>query len=104
MGRQKREYRCEAKSLGGFVQQIAHGYVMHGYRFYVVGWLPERADPQRVDAKLIEKYGILPSGAARRTRRKQGWASEPSLRSSRAAVRAPCNQGATRDLLGPRSR
>jgi hypothetical protein len=49
--------RCEAKSLEGFVQQLAVGLVSRGYWFYVTGWIPERKDPRAVDEKLGKLYG-----------------------------------------------
>ena len=71
-------YRCVATSIEGFVQQLAVGYVTHGYWFYVSGWIPEGKDPLKTDAKLIERYGIdvskwtrcrCPSACARPWRR-----------------------------------
>src|SRR5262249_29465887 len=52
------EYRCETRSVAGFVQQLAVAYVGRGYFFYVTGEIPERKDPCGVDAKLIAKYGL----------------------------------------------
>ena len=52
------EYRCEATSVAGFVQQLAVAYVGRGYFFYIVGEIPERKDPHAVDEKLIAKYGL----------------------------------------------
>ena len=45
------EYRCEATSVAGFVQQLAVAYVGRGYFFYVTGEIPERKDPRAVDAE-----------------------------------------------------
>ena len=63
------EYRCEATSVAGFVQQLAVSYVGRGYFFYVIGEIPERKDPRVIDQRLIEKYG-LGIGKATRARRK----------------------------------
>ena len=41
------QYRSEATSVEGFVQQIACCYLRHGYWFYVTGVVPERKDPRR---------------------------------------------------------
>ena len=38
-------YRCVATSVAGFVQQLAVGYVAHGYYFYVTGRIPDHKDP-----------------------------------------------------------
>ena len=51
-------YRYRATSIEGFVQQLAVSYVTHGYWFYVSGWIPQGKDPEKTDAKLIERYGI----------------------------------------------
>ena len=48
-------YRYRAKIIEGFVQQLAVGYVTHGYWFYVSGWIPQGKDPEKTDAKLIER-------------------------------------------------
>jgi hypothetical protein len=34
------EYRCEATSVAGFIQQLAVAYVGRGYFFYVAGVIP----------------------------------------------------------------
>jgi len=73
-------YRCEATSVGGFVQQLAVQYVTHGYWFYVMGQIPESKDPQAVDAKLIERYRIDSSSAERSRRKAAGWANVQYLR------------------------
>lgn len=63
------QYRCEATSVAGFVQQLAVAYVGHGYWFYVTGEIPEKKDPRAIDEKLIDKYG-LGIGKTTRSRRK----------------------------------
>jgi hypothetical protein len=50
------QYRCEATSVAGFIQQLAVGYLARGYLFYVTGRVPEGKDPKRLDEKLITKY------------------------------------------------
>lgn len=50
-------YRCEPETLDGFLAQLVR-YVASGHYFYVTGVVPERKDPQQVDRKLIELYGI----------------------------------------------
>ena len=50
------EYRCEATSVAGFVQQLSVAYIGRGYFFYVVGEIPEGKDPHSVDQKLIQQY------------------------------------------------
>jgi hypothetical protein len=80
------EYRCEATSVAGFVQQLAVAYVGHGYWFYVTGEIPERKDPRAVDEKLIEKYGLGIGKATRARRKAAGQANIQYLRYRRAFV------------------
>jgi hypothetical protein len=74
------EYRCEATSVAGFVQQLAVAYVGHGYIFYVTGEIPERKDPRGVDEKLIAKYGIGIGKSARARRKAAGFANVQYIR------------------------
>lgn len=80
------EYRCVAVSVEGFVQQLAVAYITHGYWFYVVGEIPEGKDPVKIDAKLVERYGIGISKWARCRRKKQGLANMQYLRHDRIFV------------------
>lgn len=74
------DYRCEATSISGFIQQLAVGYVGRGYFFYVLGQVPEGKDPRRIDEKLIAKYGIATSKAARARRKALGYANLQYIR------------------------
>jgi hypothetical protein len=80
------KYRCEATSLGGFVQQLAVSYVARGYRFYVTGYVPERKDPRTVDEKLIDRYGIDVSKSERSRRKLAGGANLHYIRLGRFFV------------------
>jgi hypothetical protein len=80
------DYRCEATSLEGFVQQLAVGYVSRGYWFYVTGFIPAGKDPQAVDRKLITRYGLDISKWARARRKQTGSASVQYLRFRRYFV------------------
>lgn len=80
------EYRCEATSVAGFVQQLAVSYIGRGYFFYVVGAIPERKDPQVVDQHLIEKYGLGIGKATRARRKAAGLANIQYLRFRRSFV------------------
>lgn len=80
------KYRCEATSLGGFVQQLAVSYVTRGYRFYVTGQVPERKDPRTVDEKLIDRYGIDVSKSERSRRKLAGGANLHYIRFGRFFV------------------
>ncbi len=79
-------YRCEAKTLEGFIQQLAVGYVGRGYWFYVTGRVPDRKDPAAVDQKIIDQYGIAISKWARARRKDTGRASIQYLRYQRFFV------------------
>lgn len=73
-------YRCAAKSVEGFIQQLAVSYVGRGYWFYVAGTIPEGKDPAAIDAKLIRCYGIDLSKWARARRKARGLANMQYLR------------------------
>jgi hypothetical protein len=74
------QYRSEATSVEGFVQQFACCYLRHGYWFYVTGRIPDRKSPEDVDRKLIEKYGIAVSESNRARRKRLGQANLQYLR------------------------
>jgi hypothetical protein len=78
--RKEMKYRCEAKSIAGFIQQLAVGYVGRGYFFYAMGRIPEGKDPRRIDGKLIEKYSISASKAKRARRKALGLANVQYIR------------------------
>ena len=80
------EYRCEAASPAGFVQQLVSCYLPHGYWFYVSGCIPERKDLRSVDAKLLAKYGIGISRQSRARRKQVGIANIHYLRHDRFFV------------------
>jgi hypothetical protein len=73
-------YRCEATSVSGFIQQLAVGYVGRGYFFYVVGNVPEGKDPRAIDEKLVAKYRVDLSKAARSRRKALGYANVQYIR------------------------
>ncbi len=79
-------YRCVATSVAGFVQQLAVGYVAHGYWFYVTGRIPEPKDPASVDRKIIERYGIDVSKWTRARQKQAGQARVQYLRYGRFFV------------------
>jgi hypothetical protein len=79
-------YRCETTSLAGFVQQLATGYLTHGYYFYVTGRIPDGKDPRAIDAKLLERYGIGVSKWAAARRKMAGGANVQYVRLGRFFV------------------
>lgn len=74
------QYRYVATSIEGFVQQLAVAYVQHGYWFYVSGWVPGGKQPEAIDRKLLDRYGIELSAWARARRKRQGLANVHYLR------------------------
>jgi len=80
------EYRCEAASVAGFIQQLAVSYVGRGYWFYVLGEIPEQKDPLVVDERLIAKYGIAVGKATRARRKAAGLANVQYIRYRRTFV------------------
>ena len=78
------EYRCEATSVAGFVQQLAVSYVGRGYFFYVRGEIPEKKDPRVVDENITGKYGIAIGKKARALRKASGLANIQYLRFERS--------------------
>jgi hypothetical protein len=77
------QYRCEATSVEGFVQQVAVQYLRHGYWFHVAGSVPAAKDPRAVDGKLIAKYGITASSKERTRRKRAGLANLHYIRHDR---------------------
>ena len=73
-------YRCETRSVSGFVQQLSVSYIRQGYFFYVAGLVPLSKDPRRTDQRIIEKYHLLLSKYSRCRRKKKGIASVQYLR------------------------
>ena len=73
-------YRAEAKSVEGFIQQIACCYLRHGYWFYVCGRVPSDKDAKAIDEKLISKYGIAVSESTRARRKRAGQANLQYIR------------------------
>lgn len=73
-------YRYEALSLEGFIQQLAVSYLPHGYWFYVTGRIPGHKDVAAVDEKLLRKYDIAVAPWTRSRRKRQGLASVHYLR------------------------
>jgi hypothetical protein len=79
-------YRCEAKSVAGFIQQLAISYLGKGYYFYVAGEIPAHKDPAKTDQKILEQYRIDISKWARARRKKAGQANIQYLRHGRFYV------------------
>lgn len=80
------QYRAEATSLSGFIQQIACCYLRHGYWFYVTGCIPAQKDAAAIDRKLLQKYGIEVSESTRARRKQVGRANLQYIRHHRTFV------------------
>jgi hypothetical protein len=76
----RHSYKWIATSPAGFIQQLAVSYVANRYFFYVLGRVPAGKDATKVDAKLLERYGIAVSKWSRARRKRAGVASVQYLR------------------------
>ena len=67
------QYRYEATSAEGFIQQLASNYLPHGFWFYVV-WLVAAGEGSRRRStdKLTAKYGIVYFSASPRSTKSGG--------------------------------
>lgn len=74
------QYRCEATSLAGFIQQLGNSYLGHGFWFWRDGRIPEGKDPEAVDRKMVEVYNVAPTAWERARRKREGEANAHYLR------------------------
>ena len=79
-------YRYEATTVSGFIQQLAVSYLANGYFFYVMGHIPEGKDPRATDKRIIDKYGIAVSKFTRYRRKENGPGNLQYLRHERTFV------------------
>lgn len=79
-------YRCAATSVAGFIQQLAVGYIAHGYRYYAVRKIPKHKDPEKVDERIIKAYGVELSKWQRARRKRSGLANVQYIRHGHFAV------------------
>jgi len=77
------EYRCVATSPTGFIQQLVSCYLPHGYYFYVSGIIPPGKEPEAIDEKLKDRYGIGISRTSRARRKAVGIANVHYIRYQR---------------------
>ena len=73
-------------SREALVQVIATNLLTAGYRYYVMGRIPEGKDPRSVDAKLKAKYDLGLSRWQRARRKRNGHANVRYLRHGRLFV------------------
>lgn len=74
------EYRFEAASVAGFIQQLSVSYIKNNYFYYVMGRVRSGKDPSPVDDKIIDKYEINRTKHGRYWAKKQGKANLQYLR------------------------
>jgi hypothetical protein len=77
------QYRCEATSVQGFIQQVAANYLPHGYWFWISGIVPPKKDPATIDSNLMAKYCIALSRQQRARRKAAGLANVHYIRYER---------------------
>lgn len=73
-------------SREALVQVVATNLFTAGYRYYVVGRIPDDKDPRLVDEKLKQKYGLGLSRWQRARRKRAGSANVRYLRHGRLFV------------------
>lgn len=66
-----------------FLRHLRLHCVARGYYFYVTGRIPPGKDPERTDARIIDRYQITGSKWVRNRRRRKGMASVRYLRCGR---------------------
>ena len=64
-------YKWEATTLEGFVQQLAVAYIARRYFFYVSGRVPERLSKPEHDRRLLQKFDVARSKWSRYRRTKR---------------------------------
>lgn len=61
-------------TLGFFLRRIAIDYMRYGYYRWALRFIPPERDPQKLDAKLIDAYGVTACRTTRMRQRRQGLA------------------------------
>jgi hypothetical protein len=64
-------YKWEAKTLEGFIQQLAVAYIARRYFFYVTGRVPQRLSALEHDRRLLQKFDVARSKWSRYRRTKR---------------------------------
>lgn len=82
----RKQYQYHCVSPAGFIQALAVHYLPHGYYYYVTGVIGEGVDPEKVDRKLIDKYGCDTSKTGRWRRKARGLANVQYVRYGRFFV------------------
>ncbi len=78
-------YRYECATPAGFVQRVVV-LAQCGYRFFVQGEVPERKAVERVDDKILSKYGVRKTRRQRAYRKARGLSNAHYFRHGRAWV------------------
>lgn len=66
--------RYAVPTLGFFLRRIAVDYMRYGYYRWALRFIPPERDPQKLDAKLIDAYGITACRTTRMRQRRRGLA------------------------------
>lgn len=61
-------------TLGFFLRRIAIDYMRYGYYRWAMRFIPPERDPQKLDAKLIDAYGVTACRTTRMRQRRRGLA------------------------------
>jgi hypothetical protein len=77
---QSEEYRYEATSVAGVLQQLAACHLRDGYHFYVSGEVREGRDPFEMDRAILGRYEVAISKYQRHRRKRRGLANLHYLR------------------------
>ena len=64
-------YKWEATTLEGFVQQLAVAYIARRYFFYVSGRVPQRFSAPEHDQRMLQKFDVARSKWSRYRRTKR---------------------------------
>ena len=64
-------YKWEATTLEGFVQQLAVAYIARRYFFYVTGRVPQRLSKSEHDQRMLNKFDVARSKWSRYRRTKR---------------------------------
>ena len=64
-------YKWEATSLEGFIQQLAVAYIARRYFFYVSGCVPGRLSTPEHDRRMVKKFDVARSKWSRYRRTKR---------------------------------
>ena len=74
------EYRCQAVSIDGLVQQVAVSYLRYGYFHYVANVAKAQTDTDWLDSQILTKYNIRKCWRFRAEQKARGFANLQYIR------------------------